>query len=95
MDDKEYESRVTQCFISVMHIVQNRRKLKYADDRLTSLIKRMGVDPRILRILDNEYERYLEEKGYKMKTVAQIREDLQKEDHVEAVQNALLQVHGG
>ena len=90
MDDKEYESRVTQCFITVTGIVEDRRKVKFAEQRLASLIKRMNVDPRILEVLMNEYEHYLEDHAHKMKKVPQIREELRVSDAEREKTNAKL-----
>ena len=82
----DYERRVTNLFISVMHIVQDRRKLNHREEELRRDIERSHVDKRIIDVLENEYERSLEEPGYKMRSVAWIREDIRRVDNGEETQ---------
>ena len=84
--DKDYERRITDLFILVMHIVQDRRRLRRNEEDLIRDIERSNVDKRILDALDNEYERSLEEPGYKMRSVAWIREDIRRVDNGEETQ---------
>lgn len=81
-----YEQRVTSLFISVMDIVRARRKLHKMEESLIVDIDRSHVDKRILDALENEYERSLEEPGYKMRSVAWIREDIRRVDNGEEPQ---------
>jgi len=69
MSIDDYESRITNLFVSVMDIVRMRRHLRRKEDALLRDIDRADVDKRILAVLDNEYERSLEEPGYKMRPV--------------------------
>jgi hypothetical protein len=67
-------------FCHVMDIVKARRLVAFKENQLEQQLKRTPVDRRILKLLDNEYERSLEERGYKMKTVAEIKEMIRKTD---------------
>lgn len=82
----DYEERVTSLFISVMDIVRARRKLNRMEEELRRDIDRAHVDKRIIDVLENEYERSLEEPGYKMRTVAWIREDIRRVNNGEETQ---------
>jgi hypothetical protein len=82
----DYERRVTNLFISVMHIVRDRRKLNHLEEDLRRDVERSHVDKRIIDALENEYERSLEEPGYKMRSVAWIREDIRRVDNGEETQ---------
>ncbi len=84
--DNDYERRVTNLFVSVMDIVRDRRRLNRKKDDLQRDIERSHVDKRILDCLENEYERSLEEQGYKMRPVAWIREDIRRVDNGEETQ---------
>ena len=81
-----YDQRITSLFISVMDIVTARRKLQKMQDDLLVGIERAEVDKRILDALENEFERRLEEPGYKMRSVAWIREDIRRVDNGEEIQ---------
>ncbi len=82
----DYEQRVTSLFISVMDIVRVRRRLHKMEESLIVDINRAHVDKRIIDVLENEYERSLEEPGYKMRSVAWIREDIRRVDNGEETQ---------
>ena len=82
----DYERRVTNLFVSVMDIVRDRRRLNRKQEDLQRDIERSHVDKRIIDCLENEYERSLEEPGYKMRSVAWIREDIKRVDNGEETQ---------
>jgi hypothetical protein len=84
--DNDYERRVTNLFVSVMGIVRDRRRLNRKQDDLQRDIERSHVDKRIVDCLENEYERSLEESGYKMRSVSWIREDIRRVDNGEETQ---------
>ena len=86
MIDDDYERRVTNLFISVMNIVRARRKLNREEEDLRRDVERSHVDKRIIDVLENEYERSLEEPEYKMRSVAWIREDIRRVDNGEETQ---------
>jgi len=84
--DNDYERRITNLFVSVMDIVRDRRRLNRKQEDLQRDIERSHVDKRIIDCLENEYERSLEEPGYKMRSVAWIREDIKRVDNGEETQ---------
>jgi hypothetical protein len=92
MDNKEYESRVTQLFCEVMDVVRARRKARFYHEQLLAHTTRMNVDSRIIFILMNEYERSLEQKDYKMLTVPEIREKLRESDEKNNVADKRLEM---
>ena len=74
------DPNITQIFITVMHMVDLQRKVRRYEDQIVRECERYHVDHRILDFLANEYERSLEDKGYKMKTVAEIKELMRQSD---------------
>jgi len=91
MNDKEYESRVTQLVIQVVDIVRSRRRLQFDENCLVRECNRYNIDKRILNALGNEYERSLEEKNYKMKSIAEICADINKLDKDNDISNRRLE----
>jgi predicted Holliday junction resolvase-like endonuclease len=86
------DSNITQLFCSIMDIVKLRRKIAFKEREMERDRKRYNVDRRILALLDNEYERSLEEDGYKMKTVLEIKEMIRKADELDHVANKRLEL---
>jgi hypothetical protein len=74
------DPNITQIFVTVMHMVDLRRRANKYEDDIVRDCKRFNVDKRILDCLANEYERSKEESGYKMKSVPEIRELMRKAD---------------
>ena len=71
---------INHLFIEIMNIVKQRRKLRFLEDRLEQNRSRYNTDPRLVALLDNEYERSLEEREYKMKTLSELVELIRKSD---------------
>jgi hypothetical protein len=69
-----------------MDIVRTSRKLDFMRERLRVDTERAHIDMRLINVLENEYARSLEEKGYKMRTIAWIREDIRRVDRGEETQ---------
>lgn len=86
MTTDDYEQRVISLFVSVMDIVRARRNITRMEESLRRDTERAHVDKRIIDVLENEYERTLEEPDYKMRSVAWIREDIRRVDNGEEMQ---------
>jgi len=69
-----------------MTIVRERMRQNRRENDLQNDIKRYGIDPRIIAVLDNEYWRSLEEPGYKMRPIDWILEDIRRVDAGEETQ---------
>ena len=82
----DYESRATQIFCSVMDVVRTSRKVDFLRERLRIETERAHIDKRLIDALENECARILEEPGYKMRTIAWIREDIRRVDRGEETQ---------
>jgi len=74
------DSEIAQLFITIMDIIKTRRLVQFKEDQLERERERFNIDQRILKLLDNEYERSLEEHDYKMKTVAELKEMIRLAD---------------
>jgi hypothetical protein len=74
------KSRITELFLIVMDIVKAENKVHFLEVELSRGCSRYNIDQRIMAILKNEYARSLEDYSYKMKTVDEILELLQRVD---------------
>lgn len=75
-DPQKPDTHITQLFCEVMDVVKTRRKLRRLESQLARHTKMFNVDSRIMRVLENEYERSLEDSNYEMKTVSQIKDEI-------------------
>ena len=66
------QDHINHIFINIMDVVRDRRKLRFKEDKLEQVRSRYNIDSRLVKLLENEYERSLEEDGYKMKTVDEL-----------------------
>lgn len=77
------EKEITSLFLSVVDIVAAKRRIARDRSRMEHNCQRNNIDPRVMAYLENEYERSLDQEGYKMKTVHEIIALLKGNDNEE------------
>ena len=76
------QDHINHVFINIMDVVRDRRRLRFKQDKLEQVRSRYNIDSRLVRLLENEYERTLEEDGYKMKTVDELTKMIYESDRL-------------
>lgn len=74
------QDHINHIFILLMDIVRSKRKIRFSEDELEQVRSRYNIDSRLVRLLENEYERTLEEDGYKMKSVKELIKMIEDND---------------
>ena len=80
LTNENIDIRIMQLFNGVIDIVSAKRRIERGRERMNHHCKRYNIDPRIMTILETEYERSQDDSTYTMKTVPEIREYIKNVD---------------